>query len=128
MTGHGHFHWNELMTRDPAGAKKFYGDTIGWTFDDVPMPEGIYTVCMDGEMPVGGIFDMNAMDQMEGIPSHWFAYLSVDDIDARLAKAKASGATVMREPFDVEGVGRIAIIQQPDGAAIGWMTPAPPPA
>jgi hypothetical protein len=55
------------------------------------------------------------------------AYLAVDDIDARLEKAKAQGATVMGEPFDVQGVGRIAMVMQPDGAMIGWMTPSDEP-
>ena len=40
MTTHGHFHWNELVTRDVEKAKKFYGGTIGWTFDAMPMPDG----------------------------------------------------------------------------------------
>ena len=31
---HGTFYWNELMTRDVAqSAKKFYADTLGWSFD-----------------------------------------------------------------------------------------------
>jgi predicted enzyme related to lactoylglutathione lyase len=46
------------------------------------------------------------------------------DVDARLKKAVAGGASVIREPFDVEGVGRIAILREPGGAAVGWMTPA----
>ncbi len=39
MSGsHGTFYWNELMTRNVARAKKFYADTIGWSFDGMPMP------------------------------------------------------------------------------------------
>ena len=123
MTAHGHFHWNELMTRDVEAAKKFYADTIGWTFDGMEMPDGTYWIAKDGETPLGGIFEMNGPD-FEGVSAHWLAYLTVDDVDARVAKATAAGATVMREPFDVPNVGRIAILQQPDGAHIGWMTPA----
>ena len=29
----------------------------------------------------------------------------------------------MKPIFDVPGVGRIAILMQPGGAGIGWMTP-----
>ena len=119
----GHFHWNELMTKDPAGARKFYEDALGWTFNEMPMENGTYHIAMDGETPICGIMDMEGVSP-PGVPPHWFAYIAVDDIDARVEKARAGGANVMKEPFDIEGIGRIAIIVQPDGAAIGWMTPA----
>lgn len=122
---HGTFHWNELMTRDVAAAKEFYGKTLGWTVSGMPMPEGTYFVFQSGESMVGGMMDMNA-PQFEGMPPHWFAYIAVDDIDARIKQAKAEGAKVLREPFDVDMAGRIAIIQDPTGAAIGWMTPNTP--
>ena len=53
---HGNFYWNELMTRDAEKAKKFYGATIGWTFDAMPMPDGTYWVAKMGDKPVGGLF------------------------------------------------------------------------
>jgi uncharacterized protein len=124
MAQHGHFYWNELMTRDVEGAKAFYGKTIGWQFDAMPMAQGgTYWVCKDGGQPVGGIFDMSG-PQLEGIPPHWFAYIAVDDVDARVAKATAAGAELLRPLFNVAGVGRIAILKDPTGAPIGWITPA----
>ncbi len=123
MWTHGHFYWNELMSTDVAKARSFYADTLGWTFNDMPMPDGTYHVIMDGEQPVGGMYEMSG-PQFEGVPEHWFAYIAVDDVDARVKAAVEKGATVHREPFDVEGVGRICILQQPTGAMIGWMTPA----
>ncbi len=120
---HGKFYWNELMTRDAEKAKAFYGDALGWTFNPMPMPHGTYWVIMVGEEPAGGIMTMEGPD-FDGVPEHWFAYLAVDDIDARVAKVAAGGGTVVRAPFDVEGVGRIAIVQEPGGAHVGWMTPA----
>jgi hypothetical protein len=59
-----------------------------------------------------------------GVPPHWFSYIEVDDVDARTAKVKASGGQVMREPFDIPGVGRIAIIADATGAHVGIMTSA----
>jgi predicted enzyme related to lactoylglutathione lyase len=120
---HGHFYWNELMTRDVEGAKSFYGTTVGWQFDGMPMEGSTYWVCKDGDQAVGGIMDMNRPD-FEGIPPHWFAYLAVDDVDARVERAKAAGAELLRPIFDVPGVGRIAILKDPTGAALGWITPA----
>lgn len=122
MARHGHFYWNELMTRDVAGARAFYGAVVGWRFEDMPMEGGSYWLCKDGDQPVGGILDMNRPD-LEGIPPQWFAYLAVDDVDARVAKATAAGAELLRPIFDVPGVGRIAIVKDPTGAALGWITP-----
>jgi uncharacterized protein len=124
MWQHGQFHWNELMTRDPEGAKAFYGRTIGWRFEGMAMEGGTYWICKVGDRPVAGIMDLNRPGG-EGKPTQWFAYLAVDDVDARVKRAKAAGAELMRPSFDVPGVGRIAILKDPTGAALGWMTPAP---
>jgi len=121
---HGTFYWNELMTRDVEGAKKFYADTLGWSYDAMPMPDGggsYWLAMMDGE-PVGGILDISAPD-FGSVPESWMSYIAVDDVDARVTKAVKAGAKLMKPVFDVPGVGRIAILMQPDGAGIGWMTP-----
>ncbi len=123
MWTHGNFYWNELMTRDAEKAKKFYAATVGWTFDAMPMPNGTYWVAMMEGKPVGGIFPMTG-PEFNGVPEHWMSYLAVDDVASRVKKAVSAGAKVMREPFEVSGVGRIAILHQPGGAVIGWMTPA----
>lgn len=62
--------------------------------------------------------------RFEGFPPIWFAYLAVDGVHAVVEKAKPAGAELMRSIFDVPGVGRIAILQDPSGAGLGWMTPA----
>jgi hypothetical protein len=40
----GHFHWNELLTGDVEGAKRFYGAIFGWQFEGMSMPDGTYWV------------------------------------------------------------------------------------
>src|SRR5262249_7919208 len=124
MSDHGHFHWNELLTRDAERAKQFYATTIGWSFAPMPMQDGAtYWVAeIDGE-PVAGIFPTDRPEFAE-VPEAWMSYLAVDDVDARVKKAEAAGAQLMRPIFDVPGVGRIAILAEPGGAGIGWMTPA----
>ena len=57
------------------------------------------------------------------VPEGWMPYLAVDDVDARAKKATAAGATLMRPLFDIPGIGRIAILREPGGAGVGWMTP-----
>lgn len=121
---HGSFFWNELMTRDTERARKFYADTIGWSFDPMPMQDGgTYWVAKAGDgKPAGGIFEMKG-SCFEGVPEHWMPYLAVDDVDKRAEKAVAAGATLMRPLFDIPGIGRIAILKEPGGAAVGWITP-----
>ena len=123
MTAHGKFHWNELMTNDVAKARDFYQKVSGWTYEEMAMPDGnTYTVAMAGGEPAGGIMDM-AGRMPDGTPPHWFTYIAVDDVDARVAATREAGGQVMAEPFDVDGVGRIAIIQDATGAQLGIMTP-----
>jgi predicted enzyme related to lactoylglutathione lyase len=119
---HGHFFWNELMTRDIERAKTFYRDIIGWSFDSMPMENGTYWIAKMGDEPVAGIFPL-ASPQFDGVPEGWMSYLAVDDVDARVKKAVAAGAKLMRPIFDVPHVGRIAILTEPGGAGVGWMTP-----
>ena len=123
MTDHARFHWNELMTNDIEGAKRFYADTLGWTYDSFGGANFTYWVCMAGETPVGGIMPLEGVAP-EGAGPHWFSYVSVDDVDKRTEAAKAAGGTVVREPFDVPMVGRIAIVLDSTGAGIGLITPA----
>lgn len=122
MSWHGTFSWMELNTGDVEKAKAFFGDTIGWTFKNQPMDSGDYWLAFVGDTPIAGIVALDAFSPPD-VPPHWFSYLAVDDIDARVAAAAKAGATIMRPPFDVPDVGRIAILQDPTGAVMGWMTP-----
>ncbi len=119
---HGTFCWNELMTRDVERAKRFYRDTIGWTFEAMPMGSGSYWIARSGDKMAGGMFELTS-PEYDGVPESWMSYLAVDDVDARVAKALKDGAKLMKPIFEVPGVGRIAILMQPGGAGVGWMTP-----
>jgi len=124
MSGsHGHFFWNELLARDIDGAKKFYADTMGWSFDAMPMPGGTYWVAKMGDDSVGGIYDISGPDY-KGVPEGWMSYIAVDNVDERVKKAVKAGAKLMKPLFDIPGVGRIAILTEPGGAGVGWITPA----
>jgi predicted enzyme related to lactoylglutathione lyase len=120
---HGTFYWNELMTRDVERAKTFYADTIGWSYESMNSPEvGTYWVAKQEGKPVAGMFTLHS-PKFDGVPECWMSYLAVDDVDKRTAKATAAGAKLMRPIFDVPNVGRIAILTEPGGAGVGWMTP-----
>ncbi|HEU0061128.1 MAG TPA: VOC family protein [Hyphomicrobiaceae bacterium] len=122
-TPHGHFHWNELRTRDAERAKRFYGQTIGWTFEATSTPDGdTYWLALSDGKPVAGLFSL-ASPRFDAVPESWISFLAVDDVDARVAKAIEAGATLMLPLFDVPNVGRIAMLMEPGGAGIGWITP-----
>jgi predicted enzyme related to lactoylglutathione lyase len=120
---HGSLHWNELRTRDAERAKRFYQDTIGWEFERTSTPDGrdYWLAMMDGK-PVAGLFPL-ASPQFDGVPESWMSFLAVDDVDARVAKATKAGAKLVMPIFDVPNVGRIAMLMEPSGAGVGWMTP-----
>ena len=113
--GPGTFCWVELGTTDAAAAKKFYSELFGWGMTDNPMgPDMVYTMLkLDGK-DVGGLYQMQS--EMQGVPSHWLSYVSVKSADEAAEKAKSLGATLMKEPFDVGDIGRMAVIQDPTGA------------
>ncbi len=125
MADHGTFYWNEFMATDPAAAEAFYTGVLGWSTDKMDMPQGgQYTVFKQGDQPVGGMMDIANTQAPAGTPAHWFSYIAVDDVDASCAAVKGSGGQVLSDPFDVEGVGRIATVQDPNGGMIGLMTAA----
>lgn len=122
MTTHGEIHWSELMTEDVEGAKAFFANVAGWTISEMPMPNGAYNVCMAGERPVAGIMEVGMGDSTA--PAGWYTYVHVDDVDAACSAVTANGGAVGRRPFDVPGVGRIAMVTDPGGSVVGLITPA----
>ncbi|MCG6902740.1 MAG: VOC family protein [Rhodobacter sp.] len=120
----GSVHWTELMTWDVAGAQEFYGKVCGWTFQAVPMPGFDYVIGSAGDTQTVGIMDMARSGAEAGTPPFWMTYIGVDDVDAATKAVTAGGGRLKAEPFDVPGVGRIAIAEDPSGALIGLMTPA----
>lgn len=113
----GTFCWVELGTTDGEAAKKFYTELFGWTFSDSPVGPGmVYTMLkLDGK-DVGALYKMPEEMTSQGIPPNWLSYASVTNADESAAKAKELGGTLMKEPFDVMDVGRMAVIQDPTGA------------
>jgi predicted enzyme related to lactoylglutathione lyase len=118
---HGTFAWNELATNDPERAMDFFRSTLGWEFEKFALEEGPYWVANANGVPVGGIGGM-ATGAVAAAEPYWFAFIEVDDVDRRIDVARAERAVILRPPHDVPGVGRVAVLRDPSGAAIGWMT------
>jgi len=108
----GKFVWFEHVSGDQVGAQKFYGALFGWGAMAMPMGNDTYTMVQNGETPIAGYRTAEA-----GMPSHWIGYMSVDDVDASVARAVAAGAKVYMPPTDFAPMGRGAALADPQGAA-----------
>jgi uncharacterized protein len=118
----GTFCWTDLTTTDQDAAKQFYGGLFGWEFEDNPVGEGVvYSMArLDGK-DVGAISPQPQMLRDAGAPPTWNSYVSVESADATAEQAQASGGAVMSPPFDVMDVGRMAVLQDPQGAVfMAW--------
>ncbi len=117
---HGAFSWSELMTTDVEAAKGFYSQLFGWSARDMEMPNGNYTTVQVGEASVGGIMRVPA--EAQGMPPSWGVYVTVDNVEETLARAEKLGGTVVMPPMDVPGVGRMAVVRDPQGATLSVIT------
>jgi predicted enzyme related to lactoylglutathione lyase len=108
----------ELNTSDLAKAKAFYGELFEWELQDIPMGEGqhTYTMIRVGDDGTGG--GMMSMP-MPGAPSTWLAYVDVDDVADATKRARALGATIVRDVTEIPGYGSFSIIADPTGAMLG---------
>lgn len=114
--------WHELLTSDVERAAAFYAATFGWEArPDMTLPDGsrYHLLYRAGQM-VGGL--MQAPPDMPA--SAWQLYVTVDDVDAAVARAQALGGAVTWPAMDVPGVGRMAGLADPTGAmfAVGQAT------
>jgi predicted enzyme related to lactoylglutathione lyase len=113
-TNAGRFAWYELMTNDRKGAIAFYGEVVGWK---TQLWEGYdYTMFASSQGPLGAAL------QSAGRP-HWMSNVFVDDVDASAALVAKLGGHIEEEPKDIPTVGRVALVTDPQGAAIALFKP-----
>jgi predicted enzyme related to lactoylglutathione lyase len=114
------FCWHEVYAPDLEAAVDFYTKALDFGTQEMDMgPIGTYRMLTRNGQTVAGMLGTNS-PEMAHVPPHWAVYLAVDDVDARLAKCTELGATVVVPPMDIPTVGRMALIQDPQGAHI-WL-------
>ncbi len=113
----GTFCWVDLATTDPDAAKAFYNGLFGWENEDMPVEEGVYYSIQraDGK-DVAAIAGQPPQQRDAGVPPAWNNYIWVDSADAAAERAQELGGTVHAPAFDVLEAGRMAVIQDPQGA------------
>ena len=119
--GNGAIHWVELHSTDIDKDVEWLTKSFGLSTSTMDMPQGgTYHMLNDGDTMVGG-----AMQGMNpDAPSHWLVWIAVDDVDACLGRIKDKGGNVFNDPMDMEGVGRMAVAADNQGAVFGVITPA----
>jgi predicted enzyme related to lactoylglutathione lyase len=113
--------WVELYTPDVDAAKSFYASVFGWGTYAVDFPGGTYLSVnpagTDENGMFGGIVPLSADPAEERLGAHWVPYLHVPDVDAVASMTRELEGTVRAEPVSLPGVGRIAKLSDPAGAA-----------
>ncbi len=112
----GAFVWYELMTTDQTAAQRFYGDVVGWTAKDAGMPGMHYTLLETAGTQIAGIMDLMPGMIEAGMRPSWVGYVSVPDVDQAADRLTRLGGRVYRQPTDIPGVGRFAVVADPQGA------------
>jgi predicted enzyme related to lactoylglutathione lyase len=113
------FFWSELHTTDPVEALSFYTTVVGFAHRTMQSPGGAYHILSTGGVGRGGI-----TGHLGGAP-HWLPYVSLDDPDATLARARKLGAKVRMGPEDIPGIGRFGVLEDPTGAVLAIMKVLP---
>jgi uncharacterized protein len=125
---HGSFIWYELMSPDPAASKRFYDSVVGWSIDENQVaPEVDYRMIRrsDGGN-AGGVLTLTDDMRSHGARPVWLGYLHADDVDTTVEAIRTDGGQVLMPPWDQPGVGRLAMVTDPQGAPFYLMDPIPP--
>lgn len=121
MPKHGEFCWNELGTTNLESGKSFYSELLGWQFKESDAAGMVYNeISIDGEKRFGGMYQMGK--EFGDAPSHWIAYIAVDNVDAAAEKVVELGGSVCVPPTDIPNTGRFCVINDPTGATISLIT------
>jgi hypothetical protein len=119
----GRFCWVDLAAADEAAAHGFYGRLFDWTTRVHRLGDGSFTRFCLADEEIASVYQLSRRHRNHGVPSHWTPYVAVADAERTAARAAALGATVVVKPFDVPGIARIALVEDPIGALFGLWEP-----
>jgi uncharacterized protein len=116
----GKFVWHDLMTNNVPAVKQFYGELFGWKFVGDEDPKTKYTTITFNGHPIGGIVYVEELDDGSN-PSQWMSYLSVQNVDSAVHFFRNNNGTILREAWDQPDRGRMAIVQDAQGALLALL-------
>src|SRR5205085_180078 len=104
-------------------AQAFYEAVIGWRAKDSGVPGRSYTIFSMDDSMLAGLMPIPEDARRGGVPPAWMGYIGVDDVDAWASKVEAAGGRVHRPGTDIAGVGRFAVVGDPQGAGFMLFKP-----
>jgi predicted enzyme related to lactoylglutathione lyase len=109
--------WVDTSQPDPEAVLAFYGGLFGWEFEDV-MPAGSEGKYFIGRIRGGDVAAVGSSPEGAPPSATWNTYVWVASADETASKARDAGGGVAMEPFDVLDSGRMAVLTDPEGAAL----------
>jgi predicted enzyme related to lactoylglutathione lyase len=111
----GSFVWHDLLTKDVAGARRFYGELFGWRFEDTKRGDRPYVIARVGAAPVAGIVDVSGIADAG---TQWLSFMTVANVDTAVGLFQSGGGKVLVQPRDLP-LARVAVVADPQGAPLG---------
>ncbi|GAA2201144.1 VOC family protein [Streptomyces bangladeshensis] len=108
--------WADAMFSDVEGAKRFYGDVLGWAFGETSSEYGNYTQAYADGKAVAAV--VPPMPGQEG-QSQWCLYFASPDVAATAERIRENGGEVLMEPMQVGEFGTMCLAREPSGAVFG---------
>jgi predicted enzyme related to lactoylglutathione lyase len=124
--------WSEIVSPNPAQSRAFYSSVVGWTpkivaaEDQSRAPnagEAEYTLFVQDGNEVAGANQLDSKDPAAARPG-WLTYIQVVNVDTAVEQALKNGGRLLKAPYDATGIGRMAVVADPDGIPVGLVTPA----
>ena len=114
--------WVELASHDAVAGKQFYAELFGWKSQDMPIPDGIYTMfglatdSGEGQDDIGAAYQMPTQMAEQGVPTSWLVYFAVDSVDETVKSVESGGGSLTMGPCDVGTAGKMALFTDTEGA------------
>ncbi len=111
----GSFVWHDLLTKDVAGAQRFYGELFGWRFEHTKRGDRPYVIARAGATPVAGLVDVSGIADAG---TQWLSFMAVANVDTAVGLFQSGGGKVLVQPRDLP-LARAAVVADPQGAPLG---------
>jgi predicted enzyme related to lactoylglutathione lyase len=115
------FVWHQIFGPSDQSSIDFYTKALDWGTTEFPVGDmGTYKMLTVNGSAVAGVIGTENCPDAANVPPHWSVSIAVDDVDARAAKCVSLGGTILQSAFDIPTVGRMVLLQDPQGATF-WL-------